>query len=77
MKSEWRVTSNIINGQKLYGVYRLLDMGEVDHSGNREHQDNWFLNKEMAEAKARILNDEKLSRLGRKKKAPKARSEPR
>lgn len=37
MKSEWRVTSNRINGIKMYGVYRQLDVNAVDHSGNREY----------------------------------------
>ena len=56
MKSEWRVTSNLINGQKLYGVYRLLDMDEVDHSGNREHLDVWVADRCIAEKLAERYN---------------------
>ena len=36
MKSEWRVSSNYVGGKDVYQVYRLLDVNEVDHSGNRE-----------------------------------------
>ncbi len=39
MKSEWEVTCNYISGERLYGVYRLRDRKEVDHSGNRETPD--------------------------------------
>ena len=36
-KSEWRVSSNIINGRTMYIAYRLRDANGVDHSGNREY----------------------------------------
>lgn len=36
MKSKWDVTCNVIDGKRLYGVYRCLNVDEVDHSGNRE-----------------------------------------
>lgn len=36
MKSEWKVSSNIINGSRIYSIYRLRDINETDHSGNRE-----------------------------------------
>jgi|LSQX01.3.fsa_nt_gb hypothetical protein len=36
MKGKWMVTSNIIGGHKKYAIYRLLDVSEADHSGNRE-----------------------------------------
>lgn len=42
MKSEWRVTCNCIGGERFYGVYRLRDRKEVDHSGNRETPDVQF-----------------------------------
>ena len=56
MKSNWRVTSNIINGQKMFGVYRLLDVQETDHGGNREHLDVWTADRESAEALAERAN---------------------
>lgn len=42
MKSEWKVTCNRIGGKWFYGVYRLRDRKEVDHSGNRETPDKQF-----------------------------------
>lgn len=56
MKSEWRVTSNRINGQTMYGVYRLLDTRAVDHSGNREHFGGYMAEREWAEDLAKKLN---------------------
>ena len=41
-KGSWKVTTNVIDGETRYGVYRSLnnpgesDEGEPDHSGNRE-----------------------------------------
>lgn len=58
MKSEWRVTSNIIDGEKRYGIYRLRDKDAVDHSGNREELDRWFDDRELAEDVCRIMNEE-------------------
>ena len=43
MKSEWRVTCNDIGGELFYGVYRLRDLNEIDHSGNREYVDDRIL----------------------------------
>ena len=56
MKSEWRVTSNYINGQKMYGVYRLLDINAVDHSGNREYHGGYTLDRNEAQAIVDGLN---------------------
>lgn len=58
MKSEWRVTSNFINGQKVYQVYRLRNTTEVDHSGNREYRGGIFKNRDEAAAEAEALNKE-------------------
>ena len=43
MMSEWRMTSNLIAGEKHYSCYRLKDVEAVDHSGNREElvKTNW------------------------------------
>lgn len=56
MKSEWRVTSNIVSGQRMYGVYRLRDTSQVDHSGNREHFGGYMLEREWAQNLAKELN---------------------
>lgn len=56
MKSEWKVTSNMIDGKKIYGVYRTRDVNEVDHSGNREMHGGYTDNREEAAAIAERLN---------------------
>lgn len=56
MHSEWRVTSNFIGGEKMYAVYRLRNINEVDHSGNREYAGGWISNKEAASIVAAGLN---------------------
>ena len=58
MKSKWKVTSNIIGGKKMYGVYRTLDINAVDHSGNREMHGNYTDNREEAVSVAERLNSE-------------------
>jgi len=61
MKGEWKVTSNPIGGKTLYGVYRLLDINEVDHSGNREFAGNYVEDRQIAEFVAEKLNDKEKS----------------
>ena len=56
MKSEWRVTSNSINGKKMYAVYRLRDINAVDHSGNREYAGGYVSSRETAAIVAAELN---------------------
>ncbi|MEN6391061.1 MAG: hypothetical protein ABFD04_11650 [Syntrophomonas sp.] len=56
MKSEWRVTSNIIDGEKMYAVYRLRDAQKTDHSGNREFAGEYVKDREQAEFVAANLN---------------------
>lgn len=58
MKSEWKVSSQHINGMKLYSVYRLKDIDEVDHSGNRETHSGFFEDRKSAEVYAAQLNAE-------------------
>lgn len=36
MKSEWKVMHNYAGGEMFYQVYRLRDVNDVDHTGNRE-----------------------------------------
>lgn len=56
--SEWRVSSNPIAGKMFYGVYRIRDINDVDHSGNRETRGGWYETREEAEALAAKLNEE-------------------
>ena len=57
MKSEWKVTSNLIGDEKIYQVYRLLDINAVDHGGNRHYYAGYTTrDKEKAEIVASTLN---------------------
>ena len=56
MKSEWRVTSNYIGGQTMYGVYRLRNINEIDHSGNREYAGGYSNDRQVAVKLAAELN---------------------
>lgn len=48
MKSQWKVTSNIIGETKMYAVYRVRNINEVLHSGNMEFATNYMFNKDDA-----------------------------
>jgi len=56
LHSEWRVTSNFIGDEKMYAVYRIRNINEVDHSGNREHAGGWMLYRQAAVELAAELN---------------------
>ena len=58
MKSDWKVTSNIINDKKMYAVYRLRDVNEVDHSGNREFAGGYIGSRTTAQTVVNLLNIE-------------------
>lgn len=58
MKSEWKISSNYIGGKKLYIAYRLRDVAEVDHSGNREYSGDYTTNRDEAQALVDKLNSE-------------------
>lgn len=57
MHSEWKVTSNYINKNNLYTVYRIRDNIEIDHSGNREFATGYMEDKEEAIKIAAKLNE--------------------
>lgn len=54
--SKWKVTSNSVGGEKMYAVCRIMDVTEVDHSGNREYAGGWTTNREAAQVVADQLN---------------------
>lgn len=58
MKGKWRVTSNPIDGKTLYRVYRLRNVAEVDHSGNREYAGEYVTDRDQAASAADQLNSE-------------------
>lgn len=55
--SEWRVSSNPVLGEMLYGVYRIRDLDEPDHPVNREII-AYYYSRDKAEWEARKLNEE-------------------
>lgn len=57
MRSEWKVYGNPVGGKMLYGVYRLIDVAEVQHSGNMEIK-GYYDSEADAEAEAARLNRE-------------------
>ena len=57
MKSQWKVASNFINGEKIYQVFRLLDVNGVDHSGNREYLPGVYHSQQKAQMMANRSNN--------------------
>lgn len=56
--SEWRVTSQYINGTKMFAAYRLRDKNAVDHAGNREYSAAGYCeSKEDTEGLVEYLNE--------------------
>lgn len=60
MKSKWKVTSNPVGGETLYGVYRTINTSEVDHSGNRELHGGYLESRQEAAAIVDKLNAEEV-----------------
>lgn len=56
--SEWRISTNVVAGRKFYQVYRIKNLSEPDHSGNRETRGGLYESRRDAEALARRLNSE-------------------
>jgi hypothetical protein len=54
--SEWRVQSTPIDDQKFYRVYRIRDIAEVDHTGNREYSGGVTTDRQIAVDRAAELN---------------------
>lgn len=57
MASKWKVTSNPIGDRIMYAVYRLIDVNEVDHSGNREFATDYMEDQMDALMIAQDLNE--------------------
>lgn len=56
--SEWRVGANPIAGSIFYNIYRLRDINEIDHSGNRETCSGLYTTRAEAEVVADMMNEE-------------------
>ncbi len=61
MKSEWRIQSNPIGGEKYYIAYRVKDTTQPIHSGNIEHYGEYTTKRAEVEALVERLNREALS----------------
>ncbi len=57
MHGKWKVSSQFIGDERVFQVYRLRDIGKVDHSGNREYAGEIIYNQDAAYAVAKGLND--------------------
>ena len=61
--NEWKVTWQIIGGEKYFQVYRIKDPSDIDHAGNRfeeiiyiEYVDDLFKSESLAQEQADRLN---------------------
>ena len=54
--NEWKVTWQIICGEKYFQVYRIKDPSDIDHAGNREYVDDLFKTESLAQEQADRLN---------------------
>lgn len=54
--SKWKVSSNYIGGKYVYQVYRILDVDDVDHAGNREYKPGLYDSEDVAQKVADALN---------------------
>ena len=56
--SSWKISTNIVAGRELYQVYRIINVNEPDHSGNRETRGGLYESRIDAEKLAATLNAE-------------------
>lgn len=56
--SKWKVTANPVGGKMWYAVYRIRDISEVDHSGNRQYYGGYIEDESEAKELASYLNEE-------------------
>lgn len=56
MHGKWKVSSQFIGDERVFRVYRLKDIGKVDHSGNREYAGEVIYNQDAAYVIAEELN---------------------
>lgn len=58
MKSEWKVSNQYINGEKVYIALRIIDISQPQHSGNVETKGEYSTNRESVQALVDKLNRE-------------------
>jgi hypothetical protein len=57
MKSEWKVTSNTINGKPMYRCFRILDTEKPVHSGNVEYASEYVSDYQVALDTVALCNE--------------------
>ena len=57
--SEWRVSSNYVDGKTVYEVYRMVKAERVNHSGCREYAGGTYSTRAEAQAAANRLNEKR------------------
>jgi len=62
MKSEWRVTSQMIGNVRMYAPYRLKDVNTTDHAGNREEGGAYVTDRDLAVKNVAELNAEETKK---------------
>lgn len=59
MKSEWKVSSQYIGGEKMYAAMRILDTSQPMHGGNVEINGGYVANRDVVQDLVDRLNKEK------------------
>ena len=54
---KWKVSSQVIGGDKVYQVFHLIDENKTNHSGNRECISGLYYDKEKAQKIADMFNE--------------------
>lgn len=57
MQGKWKVSSQVIGGDKVYQIFHLIDENKTDHSGNRKCLNKLFSIKEIAQEVADEINE--------------------
>lgn len=58
MKSEWKVSSQYIGGEKMYIAMRVLDTSQPQHGGNVETRGNYSTDLDSVQYLVDKLNEE-------------------
>lgn len=58
MKSKWKVSSQYIDGKKMYIAMRILDTSQPQHGGNVETSGKYSADRDTVQALVDALNAE-------------------
>ena len=56
MKSEWKVSSQYIGGERMYIAMRILDTSQPQHGGNVENRGEYSTDRDTVQALVDALN---------------------